>query len=641
MIACNQLTKQYGNLCVIDSFSLLLPDNGFFLLLGESGSGKTTFLNILAGFISFDEGSISYGESRYTDQVHIPEPLPFEYITQDTFFVDYLTVEDNLRLLGTAKEQYSPLLEQFGLSEKATVFPPVLSGGERARLAVIRALLKGKKILFLDEPTAALDEINKAQVFSFLSSLKKKVLILCATHDTDAILYADAILHFSKTDPKPYLEEKNKVSEAESIHAIPEGKMSKAGPDPMPFLKPWFTSNKREKSSKVLYLLFLLLSLLLLFLADTPSHKLKASCEDFYHINALQLRLRGGTTLSDLDFDKSLIREIVVDYTDSCPNVITSVESYLINNQVFLLPEKAENCMLSSRILFGSYYTAEKQIILSYEMAQRLSSRDPSRMIGKTISQNFYGLGLVDLEIVGVFDKLTTAEWLYLNGCGAQISLQQAQISDRSTRFFVNAALLASLVENPDFFRDEEQRSYYLYFSSYAALDRFVKRYESVFREKNAYLVNMGIRVETQFRIESFSQILLPFALLIAAFTVIFYAELYKTEFVHNNSFISVFEYAGYSKKLVLKKLMNLCLLEFMKIQGLAFLLALSLAWIINSLNHRFFWVEFELCSFHPVLVPFFLISLVLFAALSITKRFQKVRVRSWYENLLANRDVL
>ena len=208
MIACADLSKKYNDKCVIDRFSGTFPETGLYLLLGESGSGKTSFLNVLAGFQPFEEGTIYWDGEAFAERVKHPEEPSFDYITQENFFVDFLTVEENLLLLkeGLSGKMFESAfsarvlegLERFGLGDKRNAFPSTLSGGERGRLAILRALLKGKRVLLLDEPTAALDEDNKKKIFDTLLSLKSSILILCATHDKAAIPYADAILHFSK-----------------------------------------------------------------------------------------------------------------------------------------------------------------------------------------------------------------------------------------------------------------------------------------------------------------------------------------------------------------------------------------------------------------------------------------------------------
>ena len=112
MIECSGLSKQYNGKYVIREFSCRLPDRGLVLLLGESGSGKTTFLNILAGFVPFSEGEICWNEKTYQGGVTHGDPAPFDYITQDPVFIDYLSLTDNLRILGCGNK-ILPLLRRF------------------------------------------------------------------------------------------------------------------------------------------------------------------------------------------------------------------------------------------------------------------------------------------------------------------------------------------------------------------------------------------------------------------------------------------------------------------------------------------------------------------------------------------------
>ena len=100
MILCENINKSFGTQVVMKSFSYQFEDNGFYLLFGESGSGKTTFLNILSGFLNFEAGKININENEFygnVDRSIIEKDI--DYITQDTFFVDFLTVYDNLRMM--------------------------------------------------------------------------------------------------------------------------------------------------------------------------------------------------------------------------------------------------------------------------------------------------------------------------------------------------------------------------------------------------------------------------------------------------------------------------------------------------------------------------------------------------------------
>ena len=179
MIRCKNLTKQYGGQVVLSDFSYDFSDTGLYLLYGESGSGKTTLINVLSGMLPFEGGTVEIN-GRTFGGISDPEAagLDFDYITQDTFFADFLTVSDNLMLICRDAGKIPAVLEQFGLSGKEDQYPQTLSGGEKQRLAMARACLSGKKLLFLDEPTASLDGKNKKAILDLLSELKNDALII-------------------------------------------------------------------------------------------------------------------------------------------------------------------------------------------------------------------------------------------------------------------------------------------------------------------------------------------------------------------------------------------------------------------------------------------------------------------------------
>ena len=101
MIKVCQLSKYYAHNCVISERSDHYADTGFYLLFGESGSGKTTYLNILYGLIPFEAGRIIIDDREYAGQIPLSAVSDIaEYITQDPFYVDFLTMGDNLKMIS-------------------------------------------------------------------------------------------------------------------------------------------------------------------------------------------------------------------------------------------------------------------------------------------------------------------------------------------------------------------------------------------------------------------------------------------------------------------------------------------------------------------------------------------------------------
>ena len=661
MIVCRDLSQHYGLGFVIDRFSGSFRDRGLYLLLGESGSGKTTFLNLLAGFAPFSEGTVRWDGKTYKGRVTHEDPASFDYITQDPVFVDHLSVTDNLRILGGGKKILT-LLRRFGLEERKNAFPPTLSGGERQRLAIVRSLLKGKKVLLLDEPTAALDPVNKKAVFETLAALKNEVLIICATHDQAAVEYADDIVHFSKKEKTPQMEERipeekaacRAKEEKESGEAAgaaawavpqPQAEQSENDlPNPLPFLTKWFTSSRREKRAERLFLLFLTVSLLLLFLADTPSHKLAVTCEKMYRLNVLELSLTKGARLSDFSADWDRVSELVVNYRGCVPDEAVDPATGEVRRPdafIWVLPEKEELFLLADELEYGTYYTAPEQVILSYEMAEVMRPGKHEKLIGKTLTKEFYGLGKVELEIVGILKKPDKQGMIYMNACGADYILDNPDSGMTDSLFFVNAALIRDLDRDENFFMGEGQRSYFLFFDSFDGFESFYQTYRQEFARQDCWLTRNAVHLIEEWELPYLSWIFLPFALLAALFTVIFFAEMSRAEFTYNNAFVSVFEYAGYPRKRILRGLALLGTLNFVKLLGLATAIALPLSLLGNFINHRRMITDYELFSYNPILLAAYYGGAVLLAAGLLSLRFHRVKQLSWYENLIANRDVL
>lgn len=222
LIELKNISKRFTDGYVIKDFSYSFSETGLYVLFGESGCGKTTLLNILSGALSIEEGKIIIDDNTYTDK--LPEYITknyIAYITQNNHFIDYLNIYDNL-LLATDKNVDTHIideyLDKFNLSYLKDKYPSALSGGEKNRIALIRALLNDYKIILIDEVTAALDEENKTLVLKMLSELKNTHLIIFATHDETATSIADAILSFplishNTTYPKTKLKplERKKV----------------------------------------------------------------------------------------------------------------------------------------------------------------------------------------------------------------------------------------------------------------------------------------------------------------------------------------------------------------------------------------------------------------------------------------------
>ena len=168
------ISKAYGEKRVFENFSFAFDEGEITCVLGASGVGKTTLLNILARCTPF-QGEIE----------DVPEKVG--YIFQEPRLLPNLTVTQNLEFAGGRYEDIDEMLKKIGLLEHKDKRPSKLSGGERQRVAIARAFLSGRKLLLLDEPFSALDtplKIKLWQVFAKLWTQEKPTVVM-VTHDIE------------------------------------------------------------------------------------------------------------------------------------------------------------------------------------------------------------------------------------------------------------------------------------------------------------------------------------------------------------------------------------------------------------------------------------------------------------------------
>ena len=205
MIRLKGIRKSYNGREVLKGIDLEVADQDYLVILGASGSGKSTLLNVLSGLEKPDSGHVYYGEedlSQLTEgQLTVFRRAQIAFIFQQYFLLPNLTVEQNVKMGANlaGNQDYIRILEALGLGDKLQHYPSQLSGGEQQRVAIARALAKRPNVLFLDEPTGALDEATGRQILAYISSLQEELgfTLVMVTHNTNIAQMAKTVVHIN------------------------------------------------------------------------------------------------------------------------------------------------------------------------------------------------------------------------------------------------------------------------------------------------------------------------------------------------------------------------------------------------------------------------------------------------------------
>lgn len=189
----------------LNNVNLKLPSSGLIFILGKSGSGKSTLLNLIGCMDKVTSGNILINDK---DISHLSESKLnnyrnscFGFIFQEHNLIENFSVYDNLRLpctlkkLKYKKEDFDKVLNSVSLNDLGSRRVNELSGGQKTRVSIARALIKNPNVILADEPTGNLDSTNSTQIFEILKGISKDRLVIVVTHDTEyAYKYGDRVI---------------------------------------------------------------------------------------------------------------------------------------------------------------------------------------------------------------------------------------------------------------------------------------------------------------------------------------------------------------------------------------------------------------------------------------------------------------
>ena len=195
-IQLKNLSKYYGDVCVLDNLNLEVKPGEFLAIVGRSGCGKSTLLKLIAELEQLTSGEILLIDQHKSQSVTTKD---VRVMFQDARLLPWRSVQKNVQL-GLKPSLYAKadsLLDAVGLAPKAKLWPAQLSGGQKQRVAFARALVHQPRILLLDEPLGALDALTRLEMQALIEQLwlQHGFTTILVTHDvSEAVQLADRVI---------------------------------------------------------------------------------------------------------------------------------------------------------------------------------------------------------------------------------------------------------------------------------------------------------------------------------------------------------------------------------------------------------------------------------------------------------------
>ncbi len=224
-IEFKNVVKEYkmGEITIkaLDNTNFSIDKGELVAIVGPSGAGKTTTLNILGGMDRASSGKVLVNDKEITS---LTNKQLIEYRRNDIGFVfqfynlvQNLTAKENVELatqICSDALDVDKILNEVGLKDRKDNFPSQLSGGEQQRVAIARAIAKNPKLLLCDEPTGALDYKTGKQILKLLQDTcrKEKMTVVIITHNTAIAPMADKVIHFKNGTAEEVVINKNPIS---------------------------------------------------------------------------------------------------------------------------------------------------------------------------------------------------------------------------------------------------------------------------------------------------------------------------------------------------------------------------------------------------------------------------------------------
>ncbi|WP_337896239.1 ABC transporter ATP-binding protein [Mesomycoplasma ovipneumoniae] len=433
MIKIQNLTKKIDDRFIFSSLNLEIPSNKVTFVVGESGIGKTTLINLIAGFTKKDSGNISFFDENGSE---IKKPL-VDVVFQDFNLIEKITSNDNI-LIGN--NVINKLLDKNALNQNANLMSIKteqleqkvnnLSGGERQRIAILRSLSRDSSFILLDEPTRNLDIENAKIVFENLANISKNKTILVVSHNLDlAKKYADKIVYIEKNKITEEIFDKNsqnqsliaKNSDLEYQKTAKNSKLSKIKQEFKTGFLLTITDFKSKLTSSILFLLLFLTSFFgtLLFGVlnlNISSTNLQNTIE--YQLDSVVITKKSNAETNTFSTDE------ITKIQEKNPKIVKIVPIFSFPKVAFTYGDKVEfdssvdyidesdffkkRFIFDNKNLVGRNIQNKDEVIISKSLATKFNIEQPNN---QKISVSSFRNTAVDLKVVGI-SSLSTLDRL-------------------------------------------------------------------------------------------------------------------------------------------------------------------------------------------------------------------------------------
>lgn len=631
MIICKNLKKSYNETTILNDFSYSFNNKGLYVLYGVSGSGKTTFLQMLLGITEYDKGEIIYDDISYEKKVSYKDiQKNVAYITQDSYFIDYLTMEENLFLQSNKSHQYvTEIVEKFKLKKLLKKYPKELSGGERQRFSLIGNILKEKSIFILDEPTSSLDKNNKYLLYAIINVIKDKCLVICSSHDESIFFLECEKIDFNIID--------SYTSKDMNIHEKTKKKKEKQKINYLHETKVVLTSLYKQilRSEKLISFLFILcftFVLLMLFLCTDYHTKLINSLINNHNINGTVIfcSVKSDDNCSSI-LKKYGASEVVYDYIRNIPEESTEIDGLSTNNYeygILSLPFDKKNLNnIDKMLLYGSYFKNKNDVLMGYQEALDLASAygvSLEELIGEEITFTLPS-GDEKFNISGIFKKMGANDITYLKAIIGQYNFDDYYyINGKYNERYLKDNVLG-ISETNDIFPSIALSVYF------PNSEKFINFYNDyIDKNHNKSLIKIVDPVNNFVEYYNSNEFAKTICLVTSSCFIIlgmiFYYQLHKTRISYTEQNYSIFEYYGYSDLSVKVATSIYFISMILGIIIISSLVAFFLSIIFNSIVLNFYILPFPLFVFSKawvtiLLIIVLIISIIESIVLNITRK--------------------